>query len=200
MSAEVSNYIAQYGYFAIFGLIFIQEIGIPNPIQNELVLLFSRYLTFTRVLSLPLVLFTALTADTTGAVLLYFLFFYFGSFILSHKPAWLPISESKINNLSKKISASGLPAIFIGRITPFIRGYVSVISGLIHIGPKRYLPLVLVTAIIVCCSYILAGRLLGPHWSIVMSPIIKMRYYLACGGILVLLFVVVRRFRIGGKQ
>jgi membrane protein DedA with SNARE-associated domain len=44
MPPELILYITKYGYIAIFVLIFLQEIGAPNPIPNEFVLLYSGYL------------------------------------------------------------------------------------------------------------------------------------------------------------
>ena len=46
MPDEVMQYIVKYGYLAIFVLVFLQEVGAPNPIPNELVLVLSGYLTF----------------------------------------------------------------------------------------------------------------------------------------------------------
>jgi len=45
MSLTLSAYILKYGYIAIFSLVFLQEIGVPNPVPNEVVLLFSGYLS-----------------------------------------------------------------------------------------------------------------------------------------------------------
>jgi membrane protein DedA with SNARE-associated domain len=45
MSPTLSAYIIKYGYIALFSLVFLQEIGVPNNVPNELVLLFSGYLT-----------------------------------------------------------------------------------------------------------------------------------------------------------
>jgi membrane protein DedA with SNARE-associated domain len=59
MPPEIILYISKYGYLAIFVLIFLQETGVPNPVPNELVLMFSGYLVFTGILHLPLVLLAA---------------------------------------------------------------------------------------------------------------------------------------------
>src|ERR1017187_9095391 len=99
MSPEVAQYITHYGYTAIFILIFLQEIGVPNPLPNELVLMYSGYLTFTGTLFLPFVLLSAISADIIGATILYLTFYFFGNYILNHKPRWLPISTDKINKL-----------------------------------------------------------------------------------------------------
>ena len=56
MPPTFSAYIIKYGYLAIFSLVFLQEIGVPNPVPNELVLLFSGYLTSTGKLNFTAVL------------------------------------------------------------------------------------------------------------------------------------------------
>ena len=176
MSSDVEHYISFYGYMAIYVLIFLQEVGVPNPVPNELVMLFSGYLTYIKVLSLPFVLLFAITADFTAATLLFVVFYFFGSFILNRKPKWMPISSVKIGTMSAKLSSGGLLTIFVCRLTPFIRGYVSVISGLIKIKPQRYILLTLSTAIIVCSVYIITGRLLGPYWVNVATLTLKIKY------------------------
>lgn len=201
MSPEAIRFITHYGYTAIFILIFLQEIGVPNPLPNELVLIFSGYLTFTGALFLPFVLLSAISADLIGATILYFTFYFFGAYILSHKPKWLPISTDKINKLSLKVSNGGLWSIFLGRLTPFIRGYVSVISGLLHIKPKQYLPLALITAVLVCCVYVFTGRLLGPHWRQLAADIVKIKYGILAVAILVISWVLIRHYhKKGGNK
>ena len=35
VSSELALYITRYGYLAIFLLVFLQELGVPNPVTNE---------------------------------------------------------------------------------------------------------------------------------------------------------------------
>jgi len=165
MPPEVINFIAHYGYIAIFVLVFSQEIGIPNPVPNELVLVFSGYLTYKSILSLPLVILTAVTADFSGTNILYFAFYFFGRYILKHKPRWLPISEKRIDALSSRLLKGGLWRIYLGRITPFIRGYTSVITGLLQVKPKIFLPIAFVSGLSWAAVCVTSGYILGPYWS-----------------------------------
>lgn len=194
MPGEAIQYITHYGYTAIFILVFLQEIGFPNPVPNELVLLFSGYLTFTGALFLPFVLLSAITADLAGATILYGIFFFFGTYILDHKPKWLPISTAKVNSLSLKISDGGLWPIFLGRLTPFIRGYVSVIAGLLQIKRRTYLPIILITAVLVSSSYIIAGKLLGPYWLQAGAFLVSVKYGVLVIIGLTLLWLLIRNF------
>src|SRR5215831_7131137 len=102
MSPELSDYIAKYGYIAIFSLVFLQEIGVPNPVSNELVLLFSGYLTSLRKLNFITVLITVIAADTLGTSLLYTVFYYFGQRVLQKWSCF--IAADKLACLAKRVS------------------------------------------------------------------------------------------------
>src|SRR5208337_4176495 len=97
LSSELSIYVTRYGYMAIFLLVILQELGVPNPVTNEFVLLFSGYLAFSGVLNLWLVCLTAVSADCVGTTILYAVFYVFGEYIMDHRPSWFPISPANID-------------------------------------------------------------------------------------------------------
>ena len=192
MSTELIIYITKYGYLGVFILVFLQEVGAPNPFPNELVLLFSGYLTFTGILKLPLVILAAFSADIIGTSILHTVFYFFGAYILGHKPPWLPLPINAINKLKFRLSEKGLRGIYICRLTPFIRGYTSVISGLLQVKHKVFLPMALITATIWSSVYVITGRLLGPIWSHFISNLGSFKYFmlliLTLGVVLLLFF------------
>jgi membrane protein DedA with SNARE-associated domain len=194
MPPEVIVFITNYGYIAIFLLIFSQEIGIPNPIPNELVLLFSGYLTFKGVLYLPLVILTSISADFIGTNILYVLFYFFGGYILQHKPRWLPISEKAINKLTKRMSKGGRWTIYVGRLTPLLRGYTSVLSGLLQIKPKIFLPIALITATTWSSVCVLTGRLLGPYWMYAENKIGSITFIIIIAVTIILAILLIKYF------
>lgn len=167
MLEQLVLHISQYGYLAIFLLIFLQEVGVPNPIPNELVLLFSGYLSFTGNLNMAAVILCAITGDLLGSGILFVTFYFFGKVIIRRKPKWIPLSTRKLEHLSGKIRVSGHSGIFIGRLTPFIKGYVSVLSGLTHYSPSKYGIIMLLTSIIWATVYAGGGYLAGPYWNLI---------------------------------
>jgi membrane protein DedA with SNARE-associated domain len=179
MSSEIVHYLTEYGYLAIFILVFLQEIGMPNPVPNELLLIFSGYLSFKGILFLPLVLLTAVAADFIGTNILYFIFYYAGAVILAKKPKWFPVSEKTLSNLSKKISSGRNYNIFIFRLTPFTRGYTSVLTGLFRISPGVFLPIALFSAITWAFVYVIAGYLAGPSWNLFSQYLGSFKYIMA---------------------
>lgn len=192
MPEDLIIYITKYGYLAIFLLIFLQEIGAPNPIPNELVLLISGYMIFLGILKLPLVILAAVLADFTGTSILHTVFYFSGAYLLQHKPRWLPFPNQVIQRLKQRISKNGLVGIYIGRLTPFIRGYTSVITGLLQIETRIFLPIALITATIWVIMYVIAGILLGPVWNQVVANISIVKYGMLLIFSTVLFFIVIR--------
>src|SRR5262247_2325728 len=163
MSPILSDYITKYGYIAIFSLVFLQEIGVPNPVPNELVLLFSGYLTSVEELDFMTVLITVVAADTIGSSLLYMTFYCFGQRVLQKWSHIIPTST--LTYLTARVSHQDRWSIYVGRLMPFIRGYTAVAAGLLRISPGIFLPAVLVSALTWSAGYVLAGKLLGHEYA-----------------------------------
>jgi len=160
---ELAQYIIDYGYWAVFSLIFVQELGIPNPVPNEMILLFAGYLAYTKILSFPIIFIAGVSADFIGTTILYAIFYFFGDWIIRHAPRWLPVH--KIEGIKQKLRKNSGRNIFIGRLLPYLRGYASVAAGLLKISPQKFLPSVIGSAILWTGGYIIAGRLLGKQWN-----------------------------------
>ena len=169
MPPTLSAYIIKYGYIAIFSLVFLQEIGVPNPVPNELVLLFSGYLTSTGKLDFITVLITVVAADTIGSSLLYMTFYYFGQRALQKWPHIIP--TSKLAYLTARVSHQDRWSIYVGRLIPFIRGYTAVAAGLLKIPPSIFLPAILLSALTWSGGYVLAGKLLGHEYASIVSKL-----------------------------
>ena len=176
MPEEVTFWVIQYGYLAIFILVFLQEVGMPNPVPNELLLMFSGYLSFKGILYWPFVILTIVAADFLGTNILYFIFYSTGSFIMQKKPKWIPPSANMLDKLSTRISKGGQLSIYIFRLTPFTRGYTSVITGIMQIRPGVFLPLALVSAVTWAMIYVIAGYLIGPSWQLFSQNIAGFKY------------------------
>lgn len=185
------NYIIEYGYITIFSLVFLQEIGIPNPVPNELILLFSGYLASIGQLSFAWVIITVIIADFVGTSLLYMVFYYFGKSIKAKKPRWFPLE--KVERLGKHLSGKGRWSIYVGRLMPYLRGYISVAAGILEIPPKVFLPAVLFSAITWSGGYVIVGRILGNNWDVISDKLGSGNAILLLLFLIIALFVVLPR-------
>jgi membrane protein DedA with SNARE-associated domain len=200
MPEGVVLFITKYGYLAIFTLVILQETGMPNPIPNELLLMFSGYLSFKGIFSLPLLVLTAASADFIGANILYLLFIKAGSFIIKRKPKWIQLSAPTLNRMTAKMKGGGQLSFYIFRLTPFTRGYTSVIAGLLRVRPKVYLPVAFITAVTWATVYIVIGNIIGPSWDSFSQNISTFKSYMlivlaVISGLVVLLFFIHKRVR-----
>jgi membrane protein DedA with SNARE-associated domain len=164
MNDLMLHYIAQYGYLAILVMVFLQEVGVPSPVPNEFLLLFSGYLAHTGVLSASLVVLSAVVGDLLASFILFELFYFFGKSVMRRKPKWLPISEVKLDKLKRKIDSSGRFGTYLGRVTPFIKGYVSVLCGLLQVPQKKYGFILVVTSVAWAFVYVGGGYVAGPYF------------------------------------
>lgn len=184
--------VLHYGYLLIFLLVFLQEVGVPNPIPNELVLIFSGYLGYSGKLNIMLTIASAYAGDLLGSGILFTLFFLFGKTIMERKPRWIPISKSKLDKLSRKIQRKGFAGVFLGRMTPFIRGYVAVLLGLMNYPVRRYLVVLNATALLWAAGYVTVGFFIGPYWKIVSAYIVGFRMGMGFIPVIVLVFAAFR--------
>ena len=194
---ELVSSISQNGYWAIFLLIFLQEVGFPSPIPNEFILILSGYLAFQGILNFPLVILSVFLADLLSGSALYIVFYFFGKTILNRKPRWIPISQNKLDNIASKINKKGTSGVFIGRLTPFIRGYVTVLCGLLQFQPKKFGFVIIGTSALWSTVYVTAGVLIAPYWNLLSNSNSQQSFYLSILSvaiiIVVLVFVLIKR-------
>lgn len=188
MPPELANYIIEYGYVTIFSLVFLQEIGVPNPIPNELILLFAGYLASIGKLDFYWVVITVVAADVIGTTILYSVFYYFGKRIMKHFKRFLP--SKKIDSLIDFLSKKGRWGIYLGRMLPLLRGYASVAAGLLRLPPHEFIPAVLLSAVTWSGGYVILGWILGPKWEIVSD-------YLGFGNTLIIALSIIIAYIIG---
>ncbi len=162
---QLSNYLNQYGYYAIFILVFLQQIGVPNPITNELVLIFCGYLSYSGTLNFYKAMLSAAVADVVGSTLIFLLFYSFSKWLIERSPKWLPLTGDKIERMKARVLKHGYRGMFFARITPVVRGYTSVVAGMLNINRKGFMTLIAITALFWNGILVLIGLLLGPYWS-----------------------------------
>ncbi len=162
MPVEFIHFIAKYGYPSIFILVFIQEIGIPT-FPNELALLYFGFICHSKVLNLFTVLSIVICGDISGTFLVYILFYFFSSFLRKHEPGWLKIPSAAKKLIRNRIKRGGNLSILIGRLTPYLRGYTSVMCGIMHVNMKAYVSMIIISAFLWTGGYVLIGYFGAPY-------------------------------------
>ncbi|MCX6740827.1 MAG: VTT domain-containing protein [Candidatus Parcubacteria bacterium] len=142
-----------------------------------------------------LVFLTVVAADFIGTSVLYFVFYFFGGALL-HRLSKGKFLE-KLRAIEKNISKNGQWGIYLGRLVPYVRGYVSVVAGLMRVPPKEFLVTVILSAITWSGGYAIAGRLLGKEWNKVVNVLGLQTAIIA---LLIIILTVIVVYRIQKKN
>lgn len=155
--------VEQYGYLAIFLFVFLQEVGFPSPIPNEYVLLFSGYMSSVGMLNIFFVIGVIVAADLMAGLMLFEIFYRAGSLIDAKRPSWLNRIFERLMVLKNRLQHSGNRGTIIGRLSPFIRGWVVVICGLLHMPRSVFSKVLIGTTCVWTFAYVGVGFFIGPR-------------------------------------
>lgn len=100
----------------------------------------------------------------------------------------------KFRAIETNIFKNGQWGIYLGRLVPYARGYVSVVAGLMRVPPKEFLITVILSAITWSGGYALAGRLLGKEWRKVVN-VLGLQTAIIVFLLIILVVVVVYRIQ-----
>lgn len=194
MDSGLLSFVSDYGYLAVFLLVFLQEIGVPNPVPNELVLLFAGALTTMGGLSIWLMFLTAVAADVIGTTLLFTIFYFFEHHVMERIRKWISINE-RLEKIKIRLIKHDRWGIFLGRLMPYVRGYVSVAAGILNIPYRVFVPLVALSAVLWSGGYVVLGHFLGKQWETVAGVIeqYKWSFFVVLVSIVVLWFYLRHR-------
>jgi len=166
ITEEIIEYIASIvertGYLGIFILMTLESCGIPIP--SEAVVTFSGFLSSRGSFDFWIVIVVSTLANLTGSLIFYYLGYYYGESFLLRYGRYFHLDKDKIGLVKKWFNKYGELAIFIGRITPAVRTYISFPAGL---SSMRLPVFILYTAIgSLIWNFILTyiGYILGSRW------------------------------------
>jgi membrane protein DedA with SNARE-associated domain len=101
---------------------------------------------------------------TIGAVGGWAIGLYGGRPYLERHGRWLHLDERKLDRAERWFDRWGDWAVFLGRLTPVVRSFVSVPAGVFEARVGRYTLLTLVGSAIWCFAFAGAGYLAGASW------------------------------------
>ncbi|WP_264323122.1 DedA family protein [Romeriopsis navalis] len=124
----IQDFAQDYGYWAIFWGILLENIGLPIP--GETVTIVGGFLAGSEKLSYGLVLTDATLGATIGGHLGYWLGRLGGYQLLVRLSRFLRLQESQIADLRDQFSQNGAKAVFIGRFIALLRVFASPLAGI----------------------------------------------------------------------
>ena len=211
LSDAVTSFIGDYGLYAIFFLMLIDAV---LPAASELVMVYAGALAagafanqdvtlFGRTIDegLPAYLAVALAGTigyTIGAIGGWAIGLYGGRPYLERHGRWLHLNEGKLDRAERWFERWEDWAVFLGRLTPVVRSFVSIPAGVFETPFVRYTLLTLLGSAIWCFAFAGAGYAAGEAWEDFHHAFHYVEYVVAAaivGGVAWLAWRYVRRRR-----
>ena len=195
MTAALSNFIAAYGLVAVFVLMVFESCGFPFP--SEVVMPTGGLLAATGHMpgGLVAVIVDGAVANLAGSLIAYAAAARFGEPLLLGPGRYIGIRRHHLELADGWFRRWGLLAVFVGRVLPVIRTYISFPAGLARIDLLKFSALTLIGALPWCAMLALVGYELGRNYDRISGPIEKGAVVLA-----VMVAIVVVIWYVRGRQ
>jgi membrane protein DedA with SNARE-associated domain len=121
--------------------------------------------------------------------------FYGGRSFLERRGRWFHLDEQRLGRAERWFGRWGDWAVFLGRVTPLARSFVSIPAGVFRSPLARYTVLTAVGSAIWCFAWAAAGWGLGASWEGVHKGFAYVDYAIVAGIVLLAAYLILRRRR-----
>lgn len=172
--------INQSGYFGIFILSVMESAAIPIP--SEVVIPFSGFLAEQGRFSFWLVVTVATIANMVGSIVLYLVSLKGGRWILERYGKYVLISSHDLDIADNAFLKYGGKIVFIGRILPIVRTFISIPAGIAKMNFSRFIFYTVFGSFPWNFILALIGFKAGENWD-VLSPYFRKFDFVIIGGL-----------------
>ena len=177
LSDAITSTIGDYGLYAIFTLMLVDAM---LPVASELIMVYGGALAAGAFANQSVTLFGRTVEDgwpaylavalagtigyTIGGMIGWAIGFYGGRPYLERHGRWLHLNVEKLDRAERWFARWEDWAVFLGRLTPVIRSFVSIPAGVFEARFVRYTLLTLLGSAIWCFAFAGAGYAAGEAW------------------------------------
>ncbi len=167
LTGIIIHLIQSSGYPGIFVLMVLNAAAIPFP--SEVTLPFSGFLASAGKLSITLVIITGILGDLVGSIIAYGVGFFLEEALLLNLikkyGKLILVTEHDYEKTTQWIKKHGAPVVFVGKMTPGIKSFISVAAGITEIKFVKFVIGNLLASIIYVTIVTNIGFYLGSKWN-----------------------------------
>ena len=176
-SSSVTSFIGDYGLYAIFVLMVVDAVF---PAASELVMLYGGALAAGAFSGQHVVLFghridshfwayvavslAGVLGNTVGSLIGWAIGAYGGRPLLEERGRWFHLDREKLARVDRWFNRWGDWTVFLGRMTPVVRSFVSIPAGVVRMPIVRFTVLTFLGCIPWCFGIAAAGWALGSSY------------------------------------
>jgi len=185
MTQWLISLVGTWGYPAIFVTMTGESAGLP--ISSEIVVPLGGALASQSKLNFILVVLVSSLANLTGSLVAFWLTRRFGErVVLSRFGRWMGLSRGHLRLANRFFNRFGLWAVFVGRLLPIVRTYISFPAGVSRMGYVWFTIATMAGAIPWNFELAYAGFKLGQHYDTDAATLTPFVIPIAIGVVLLL--------------
>ena len=158
----LADLIEYLGYIGIFILMTLESSGIPIP--SEIVVTFAGFKSLDGSFNLISVTLVSTLANLAGSLIFYYIGYRYGEPFVEKYGRYLKLSDEHIDLVKRWFGKYGDVSIFIGRITPGVRTYISFPAGLARMNLRNFIIFTITGSVIWNYMLAYAGYILRDNW------------------------------------
>lgn len=186
----IISLIESTGYIGIFFTMVLESACIPLP--SEIIMPFSGYVAWKGNLNLYLVVMAGALGNLVGSWIAYFVGIKGGRPFLEKYGKYIFITKKKLEMADKWFKRYGHEAVFISRVMPIVRTFISLPAGTAKMDLKKFSIYTFIGSIPWCYMLAYVGYSLGPHWKSVVEIFHKLDYIVAIGIVIVIIYIIAK--------
>jgi membrane protein DedA with SNARE-associated domain len=151
------------GYGGIFVLMALESMCVPIP--SEVVLPFGGWLAFDGKMDWFLVGLAGTFGCTAGSMLAYWAGMKGGRPFICKYGKYVFLNEGHLDSTERWFKKYGTPMIFLTRVMPIVRTFISLPAGMARMDFKKFVILTTIGSAIWCMALAYVGFALGTNWN-----------------------------------
>ena len=188
------------GYIGVFLMIILENVFPPIP--SEVILPLAGFLASEGRFWLPGVILAASLGAVVGALILYYLAYWFGDrrlrWLINRYGKWFAVSEAELDKANDWFDRRGGMAVMVCRVVPIVRSLVSLPAGLRRMNLVAFVLYTFIGATVWNTILVGAGYILGDNWDDVEHVVGYVQYAVILAAILGVAWYLWRKF--GNRQ
>jgi membrane protein DedA with SNARE-associated domain len=193
----VMHIISSFGYGGVFIAMAIESACIPLP--SEIILPFTGYMVFSGHFGFWQATIAATLGNLFGALVAYYVGVWGGRPFLERYGKYFFINTKELAWTEHIFEHNGEITVFIGRILPIVRTFISLPAGIARMNPFKMATYTTIGAFLWCALLIYIGQKLGENWN-ALKPYFHRADVVVGGAIVIVLIYMAWKHLKGSKH
>jgi membrane protein DedA with SNARE-associated domain len=201
----VTTFIGDYGLYAVFLLMVVDAV---LPAASELVMLYAGAVAAGAFAGQHVVLFghridshfwayvamslAGVLGNTVGSLIGWGIGAYGGRPLLEQRGRWFHLNREKLDRADRWFDRYGDAAVFLGRMVPVVRSFISIPAGVVRMPIVRFTVLTFLGCIPWCFGIAAAGWALGSSYENFHHDFAYVEYAVLAGVIVLCAWLILR--------